>query len=346
MSMRYSQAIAVRAPDRAPFVPAVYEHKAWFIGKTPSEVCRDAGLLVEATLAEYEALHADAMVVGIDVYNVEAEAAGCGMTYYGGADTSIPSVTPGTEVVKEGAPVTSVAVPDPLTGGRMPLMLEATERVARQLGEFVRVMGAVSGPFSLAAALCGPAELFMAMASDPDRARAMIDVGVKISGAYGRAFAGRGLEVAVFDSQASPGLISPARYREFVLVPTRNLISGLKAAGMKDVPLIIGGNTDAIIEGYIATGGNYLLCDGPASVRTFLPACRAAGRAFRKNIPSDFIASATAEEIRKRAAAEVALAEGYAGFILGTGVIPYGTPTENILAVNDYSENREESVRA
>ncbi len=335
MSKRFHQALAIQTPDRVPFVPAVYEHKAWFIGKTPSDVCRDPGLLVEATLAEYEALRADSIIVGIDVYNVEAEAAGCGMTYYGSTDTSIPSVTPGSEIVAEGAPAGSVAIPDPLTGGRMPLMLEATERVATRLKELVPVMGAVTGPFSLAAALCGPAPLFMAMAADPDWARAMIDVGVRIAGTYGRAFAKRGLDVAVFDSQASPGLISPGRYRDFVQEPTRKLIAGLKAAGMKEVPLIIGGNTDAIIDGYVGTGGNYLLCDGPASVKTFLPACRAARRAFRKNIPSDFIASAPLEEIRQRAAGELAQAEGYPGFILGTGVIPYGTPTEKILAVND-----------
>ena len=120
-----------------PFVPAVYEHKAWFIGKTPSEVCQDAELLVDATLAEYEALRADALVVGIDVYNVEAEAVGCGVTYYGSTDTSIPSVTPGREIVAEDAPAGSVAMPNPLAAGRMPVMLEATERVASRLGHLI-----------------------------------------------------------------------------------------------------------------------------------------------------------------------------------------------------------------
>ena len=74
---------------------------------------------------------------------------------------------------------------------------------------------------------------------------------------------------------------------------------------------------------------------------------RAARRAFRKNIPSDFIASAPVEEIRRRAAGEIAQAEGYAGFILGTGVIPYGTPTEKILAVREEGkEKKEESMNA
>jgi hypothetical protein len=30
---------------RIPFTTAVYEHAAWFFGRTPAEVCRDAELL-------------------------------------------------------------------------------------------------------------------------------------------------------------------------------------------------------------------------------------------------------------------------------------------------------------
>jgi uroporphyrinogen decarboxylase len=345
MSGRFRQALGLQRPDRIPFVPAVYEHKAWFIGKMPSEVCRDGSLLVEATLAEYEALQPDAMVVGIDVYNVEAEAAGCGVTYFAGPDTSVPSATPGGETIAEGAPAGSVAIPDPRTSGRMPLMLDATARVAEKLKHRVPVMGAVTGPFSLAAALCGPATLFMAMVSNPGWARDLIGIALRIALDYGRAFAERGLGVTVFDSQASPGLISPARYKEFVQEPTRDLIAGLKSAGMADVPLVIGGNTDAIVDGCIGTGGNYILCDGPASTRTFVAACRAARCAFRKNIPSAVIASATVEEIRHRAASEVALAEGYPGFILGTGVIVYGTATEKILAVKGEAELKGPVVR-
>jgi uroporphyrinogen decarboxylase len=163
----------------------------------------------------------------------------------------------------------------------------------------------------------------------------MINVAARIGTAYGRAFAGRGLGVTVFDSQASPGLIAPSRFAAFVLEPTRRLIGALKSAGMSHVPYVIGGNTDTIVGDYAAAGGNYILCDGPASPQKFLDACRTAGCAYRRNIPSDLIASGTVEEIRERAAAEIALAGEYAGFILGTGVIAYGTPTDHILAVRE-----------
>ena len=30
------------SPGHVPFMPAIYGHKAWFIGETPSRVCREA----------------------------------------------------------------------------------------------------------------------------------------------------------------------------------------------------------------------------------------------------------------------------------------------------------------
>jgi uroporphyrinogen decarboxylase len=309
----------------------VYEHKGWFIGRTPSEVCRDGSLLLESVLAEYEVLRADAVVVGIDVYNVEAEACGCAVTYFSPPDTSIPSLAPGSEIITGNQSPGGLVVPDPLGAGRMPLMIEATERARRAIGAETEVMGALSAPFSLAASLMGVSNLFMAMASEPEAARSAIAFASDVVIAYGKAYAKRGLHAALFDSQATPGLISPRSYREFVLGPTQRVVRELKIGGMKYVPLVIGGNTDPIVEAYIETGGNYVLCDGGGSVKRFLPACRAARRAFRRNIPAAFLLSASASEIESRAREEIASADGYEGFILGTGIVPYGIPTEKIL---------------
>ena len=327
---RFLRALKLEPSDRPPFVPAVYEHKAWFIGRTPSEVCRDRALLVESVAAEFDALRADAIVVGIDVYNVEAEACGCAVTYFG--DASIPSLAPGSEVIAAGVRASGLRIPDPCSSGRMPLMIDATAQARNTIGPECEVMGALSAPFSLAASLMGSSNLFMAMAAEPDRAHEAIDFAADVVLAYGMAFANRGLHAALFDSQASPGLISPRAYREFVLGPTQRTVSALKSAGMTYVPLVIGGNTDPIVEPCLETGANYILCDGGSSVSRFLPACREAHRAFRRNIPASFLMTATVGEIELAARAEVASADGYPGFILGTGIVPYGIPTEKILA--------------
>ena len=79
--------------DRVPFVPAVYEQKAFLIGDTPSRVSRDADLFYRAMMTECETYQADALVVGMDVYNLEAEALGAKVTFYEGDDTSIPGIS-------------------------------------------------------------------------------------------------------------------------------------------------------------------------------------------------------------------------------------------------------------
>jgi uroporphyrinogen-III decarboxylase len=74
---RVEAVYALQRADRNPFVPAIYEHKGALIGKSPSEICRNGELLYAGLLRELEVYDADMLVIGIDVYNVEAEALGC-----------------------------------------------------------------------------------------------------------------------------------------------------------------------------------------------------------------------------------------------------------------------------
>ncbi len=55
---------------------AVYEHAAALIGKTPVQVCRDAELLFQAHAEAFRVYDHAPVVVGIDIYNLEAEAYG------------------------------------------------------------------------------------------------------------------------------------------------------------------------------------------------------------------------------------------------------------------------------
>ncbi|MBI4418154.1 MAG: hypothetical protein HY563_05210 [Ignavibacteriales bacterium] len=67
LKSRFLDALDCRVTDRVAFVPAIYEHKGWFVGATPSQVSRDLELLTQAVLTEYDHVRADALVVGVDV---------------------------------------------------------------------------------------------------------------------------------------------------------------------------------------------------------------------------------------------------------------------------------------
>jgi uroporphyrinogen decarboxylase len=315
------------------FLPAIYEHKAWFIGSTPSAIARDAGLLTRALLAEYEAIGADALAVGVDVYNLEAEAVGCTVTFYEGNDTSIPGIKPGNHIFHVGDDLSAARVPNPLKDGRMAVNIDAARNVRRALGDQYWLRGAISGPFSLAISLVGAEALFLACYDQAEWVRSVLDYAGRMIKAFARAYIDAGAELIVFDSQASPDLLSPAMYEEFVLPVTQDLVQWAASQGVRDLPLIIGGNTSSIAGLLAQTGANNLLCDFTADFDEWAAACRAHGRAFRRNISPRLIETATPDEIYAVTAGELRRGRDLPGFIMGTGVIPFGTPTANILAI-------------
>jgi len=75
---------------RIPFTPVVYEHAARFVGRTPWEVSRDAELLFEGHRRAYLEYHQQVIAVGIDIYNVEAEAYGAKVEAC--QDSAVPAI--------------------------------------------------------------------------------------------------------------------------------------------------------------------------------------------------------------------------------------------------------------
>jgi uroporphyrinogen decarboxylase len=333
MNRRFEQALNCEAPDRIPFLPAIYEHKAWFVGETPSRVCRDSRLFTAALLAEYERVQPDALTIGIDVYNVEAEAIGCKVVYYEGNDTSVPAIAPESVVFRGSEEVVSLKIPDPQKDGRMPLNLEVAGNIINVLGKEIPIRAALSGPLSLAAHLAGLENLFMLMFTRPDLARELLGFACEVIKRYGQAFIELGCGVVVFDSQASPDLLSPPLYREFVLPRTRALIEHFRQQGVRNVPLIIGGNTTKMLDEYLETGANNVLCDKKADVTEFLHKCSAARRAFRRNMDSTDFLTISSEDIYRRTVNCLKESNGYPGFILGTVILPYGTPPSALDAI-------------
>ena len=331
-------ALDCKEHGQVPFIPAIYEHKAWFVGETPSTVCRDVGLFTRAVLAEYEQVRPDALVVGIDVYNVEAEAIGSEVTYFDGDDICIPAIGTAGAVLKEGAPVESLKVPNPAKDGRMPLNLEVCRRIMKELGEVVPIRAAISGPFSLVANLVGAENLFLMTITDPQRVHELLNYAVQAAQGFGKALAGIGCGVIIFDSQASPDLLSPTMYREFILEPTKRMIAFFHRLGVRHVPLIVGGNTTPIIDLYGGTGANNILCDSPADNAAFHAECSRRRIAYRRNIDSRDFLSASFDELHLTALQYIEESKGYPGFILGTGVVPYGTSVEVLAAIRNAIE--------
>ncbi len=317
--------------DRPPFVPAVYEHKARLIGRTPSEVCRSGELLERAVRREIEVYDPDMITVGVDVYNVEAEALGCRVRYFEDS-ADVPSVV--AAAIGSPGDLARLGVPDPERDGRMPLYLDAAGRIGRAFGEGMIVRGAVSGPFSMACALAGTESVLAATIEDAAFARRLVEFCGTVAVAYGKAFLAKGVEVVLFDSKATPAVASPKVFREIVLPVYRDLVMpGLKAAGARYLPLVIGGDTTPVLEELILTGATQFICDAGADLGRFLERCGEARRALRANVDARLVHTGTPAGIEAAAGRLARAGAGQRGFLLGCGVVAWDTDPAHVLAL-------------
>ncbi|HOL72936.1 MAG TPA: uroporphyrinogen decarboxylase family protein [Bryobacteraceae bacterium] len=328
---RVEAVYALKPADRIPFVPAIYEHKGALIGKSPSEICRSADLLYAGLMKELEVYDADMLVIGIDVYNVEAEALGCKVVYFEDSNDCPAVVEP---VVHCPADLRRLGVPDPECAGRMPLYLEVADRLSREIGAWIIVRGAVTGPYSMAAELIGAEQWVLLTVDDPGFAREVIEFCARVTVEFGKAFLKRGVEPIIFDSRATPTLASPRVVKSLVLPVYRDyVIPELKAAGGRFLPLIIGGNTTSIIDDLIATGATQFLSDRPANLAKWCEKALAARVPVRANVDAVLVNRGPAAAVRRQAVEILKDFHAHPGFLLGCGVVAYDGNPEHVHAI-------------
>jgi len=330
---RVERTYAFEPADRVPFVPAVYENKARLIGRSPSEVCRSLDLLLEALSRELEVYDPDVLTVGVDVYNVEAEAAGCEVRYFG-REPDVPAVA--GPILKAPGDLGGLRRPDPGKDGRMPLLIEAAAQLERAVGRDIVVRGAVTGPFSLACALAGTEEVLVATLEDPGFVHGLLEFSAGVAIDFGTAFLEKGVEPVLFDSKASPGAASPRVFREFVLPAYRDrVMPELRRAGAWTLPLIIGGDTTPILEDLLQTGAGQLLCDAGADLDLFAKRCREERRAFRASVDARLVHTGPPGKIREEARGILHRMVGQPGFLFGCGVVAYDCDPRNVIALRE-----------
>ncbi len=313
------------------FSPSVYEHAAFLIGRSPWEVSRDAELLYAAHAEAYRRYEHRPIVVGIDIYNLEAEA-------YGGAvqpphGTGIPAIsTPAVRSIDELARLQPL---DPATGGRISMVLDVGARLAADLPDAdVRVP--VSGPFSIASNLLGFETLLCEALSRPDETAAALVHLIDGQEAFARAVRDRGLDVAFFESAAAPPLLSPALFRRVELPGLTAAIERTAAVVGHPVPCIIGGDTAPILEALLETGTGYVICPIETDQGAFMKKVwdRIEVR-VRVNTSAEIMVRGTPDQIGGEIDRIVRLTAGRPNVCLGTGSLPYETPPENVLLVKE-----------
>ena len=301
-----------------PWQPAIYEHKAALIDRTPMEVACNAELFAQALLKEYEVYGADFLTVGLDVYNIEAEALGAELTVPGpcecpdlkGCLFSL-DVLPGQLVLP--------AIP---AAGRFQLLLDVAKAARRGVPDSVSLRVAASGPVTLAAKLVGMEALVVSLCMEDGHADRLLAFTTEIAEHWLVCLREQGFDAVVFDSMAAPPMFSPDLFSQAVLPRLQRVMGILAEHGQQERELVIGGDTTPVAALLKQTGATILLCDYAADAGAFKASLGDdTGVRVRRNINPAALEGGDIETLAQRFVAELGL---FTNAIAGTGILPYG----------------------
>ncbi|MBD3184728.1 hypothetical protein GF312_20775 [Candidatus Poribacteria bacterium] len=314
------------------FSPSVYEHAAFLIERSPWNVSHDLELLWKSHSKAYRMYEHTPIVVGIDIYNIEAEAYGCVVDHPSG--NGIPAITRG--IISSIEDFKKLRAFDPENDGRIPMIIEAGKKLS---GEFpdadIRIP--VSGPFSIAVSLRSLSGLLEDVAYRPELVRKFLiqlaDNQVNLCKAVMEA----GLDVAFFESAAAPPLLSPKQFHDLELPALKNAMEKVSKVVGHPVPCIIGGDTEPILEDILSTGTSYIICPAETNQKTFMEKLKNQNKVkIRINIDPLTVAHGSKSQILKDVDRILKMADGRENILLGTGAVPYETPPENIILIKEY----------
>ena len=317
---------------KIPFAPAVYEHAASLIGKTPGEVFRDPEAIYAGHRKAFLTYNHKPICVGIDIYNLEAEAYGATIANPGG--TSIPAVAePLVHSLDE-----ALALPpyDPHRDGRIRMMIEVGQRLAKDLPEAdVRIP--VSGPFSIGTNLRGFTGMLEDVALYPRKVNAWLHQLAENQSEFCEAIVAAGLDIAFFESAATPPFLSPKQFQEIELPALKQILEIAAAKAGHPVPCVIGGNTAPIIEYMLSTGTGYVVCPCETNQRAFMAKMVDCPEVIvRINMTSNAVVRGVPEEMKAEIDEILDMASTRPNCLLGTGALPYETPPENVAWIAEY----------
>ena len=153
------------AVERPAWVPYAGIHAAKFKGYTATEILKDEDKLVECLMEVHRLYRPDVQPIAFDL-QLEAEILGCDMIW---ADDNPPSVTTHPFADTEEIPDVVVGPND----GRIPVVMNATRRMAAAVGDETALFGLFCGPFTLASHLRGT-KLFMDMKKNPEQVKKLM----------------------------------------------------------------------------------------------------------------------------------------------------------------------------
>ena len=314
------------------FCPSVYEHAARVIGKSPWEVSRNGRLLSQAHIETFRLYNHRPIVVGIDIYNLEAEAYGA--TVAKPASTGVPAIFRHPYSTSE--ELLTLEPFDPQTDGRVPTVIEAARRIADECpGADVRIP--LSGPFSLATNLMGFENLLCEIMTNPDQVARALSHLVAGQVKFCKEVVRMGLDIAFFESAATPPLLSPQAFKKIEFDALKETMEKTAAVVGHPVPCIMGGDTAPILDSILQTGTGYVCCPAGTDQKLFMKIMRERPDVMvRINMDPRPMTSKNFPDVEKEVDRVFELANNREKVCIGTGCLPFETDPQAVLKTKEY----------
>jgi [methyl-Co(III) methanol-specific corrinoid protein]:coenzyme M methyltransferase len=292
------------------------------VGAPWPESHTDAELMAKLAIANHELSGLEAVRVPYCL-TVLVEAMDCEINM--GTKNRQPSVT-GHPYPKS---LDGAAVPaDLLQKGRIPAVLEAIKIIREKLGPDVPIIGGMEGPITVASDLVSIKSFMKWSIKKPELFEQALDLATEASVLYANAMVEAGADIiSVADPVASPDLMSPDSFRDFLMPRLQKFASDVDSVTI----LHICGNVNPVIN-YMADCGfeglsvEEKIGDVKKAKEVIGDRARLVG-----NISSPFtLLPGPVEKINTEA--RQALADGIDVLAPGCGIAPM-TPLENIKAM-------------
>jgi [methyl-Co(III) methanol-specific corrinoid protein]:coenzyme M methyltransferase len=292
------------------------------VGAPWPEAHTDPELLAKLAIANYELSGLEAVRVPYCL-TVLVEAMGCEINM--GTKNRQPSVI-GHPYPKslEGA-----AIPeDLLQRGRIPAVLEAIKIIREKVGPDVPIIGGMEGPITVASDLVSVKSFMKWSIKKTDLFEQSLDIATEAAIMYANAMVEAGADViSVADPVASPDLMSPASFKQFLQARLQKFSSSVDSVTV----LHICGNVNPILNDMADCGFEGLSVEEKVGSPKKAKEVIGDRARFVGNISSPFtLLPGPVDKIK--AEAKQALEEGIDVLAPGCGIAPM-TPLENIKAM-------------
>lgn len=318
------EAIARRPVPRTPWLPFVGCHGASLLGKSATEYLKSADLIVAGQKRARELYQPDGLPVVFDL-QIEAEALGCDLHW---ADDLPPCVR---SHPLEGAESLDTFPSFSMEAARIPMVMEATERLASEFQGETALYGLITGPFTLATHLRGN-DIFLDLYDEPEMLTELLDRCASIGESMARAYVERGCDViAVVDPMTSQ--ISPAHFEEYVGKAANRIFDAVQKEDRKG-SFFVCGDARRVLECMFQTRCDQVCVDENIPLSLTRELAEKYQKAFGGNLKLTTKLLFGSESECRQHAIECLHEGGSTGFVLAPGCdLPFATPPKNLEAI-------------